>query len=232
MGIQGVKGQLELVVATILGPFFIKLLGHLCRYQVVGREHWERVERSGKPYIIALWHGRMLLPVFHFRGRGIAALVSRSRDGELIARVVKRLGYLPRRGSSREGGKEGFKMMLNDLKEGRTVAIFPDGPIGPRHHLKEGVIQLARLSGAPILPVSFSAQRSWIVNSWDRFTIMKPFSRAVLTIGEPLYLPRRLGELGDLGSVREMVKERLCQIEQMADQYWHTRDKTFPLPLA
>ncbi|MFN3822022.1 MAG: lysophospholipid acyltransferase family protein, partial [bacterium] len=80
----------------------------------------------------------------------------------------------------------------SDLRAGRIVAIFPDGPTGPRHQLKEGVIQLAKRSGAPILPISYSARPAKIFNSWDQFMVMLPFSRGVLIIGEPITIPHKV----------------------------------------
>jgi len=191
-------------------------MGGLCRYQVVGDEHIQQATTEGKGIIIALWHGRMLLPVYHLRNRGITALVSLHMDGELIARIVERLGYLPRRGSPKEGGREGFMAMLRDLKEGRTVAIFPDGPTGPRHSVRDGVLHLARLSGAPIVPISFSANPAWKARSWDQFTVMKPFSTGVITIGEPFIVPRKLTQ-EDLETEREIIKSALTKVEQQAD---------------
>jgi len=173
--------------------------------------------KAGKGVIIALWHGRMLLPVYHLRNRGITALVSLHLDGELIARIVQRLGYTPRRGSPKEGGREGFMAMLRDLKEGRTVAIFPDGPTGPRHSVRDGVLHLARLSGAPIVPISFSANPAWKASSWDKFNVMKPFSRGVITVGEPFTIPRNVAQEA-IESERNRIKAALTMVEREADE--------------
>lgn len=203
--------------AALLGPWLIRLLGATCRYRVIGMERLTTVERGGKGAILALWHGRMLLPVYHLRGRSICALISLHRDGELIARIVQRLGYITRRGSPKEGGREGFAAMLRDLKAGRTIAIFPDGPTGPRHSVRDGVVHLARLSGLPVIPMSFSSRRAWRAGSWDRFTVMKPFSEAVILIGEPLTLPRRIESEIELARQRERIREALCAVELEAD---------------
>jgi len=205
-----------LTLATALGPSLIRLLGALCRYRVVGIEKIEQAEKEGKGVIIALWHGRMLLPVYHLRNRGITALVSLHMDGELIARIVQRLGYLPRRGSPKEGGREGFMTMLKDLKEGRTVAIFPDGPTGPRHTVRDGVLHLARLSGAPVVPISFSANPTWKAKSWDAFAVMKPFSKGIFLVGEPFIVPRKIAQ-EDIERERNRIRDALIAVEEKAD---------------
>jgi len=112
--------------AQLVGPMLIRLVGFLCRYRVEGVQYLYRWS-GDVGQIWAVWHGRMFLPAYHFRGRGFVSLVSRSWDGEVITRVVKRLGYVIRRGSPREGGKEGFNEMLNDLYQGKIVSIFPTG---------------------------------------------------------------------------------------------------------
>jgi hypothetical protein len=212
------KDKLLLAVAEMLGPWLIRGLGFLCRYQVMGGEHLIESQTMGKGVILALWHGRMLLPVYHLRGRGITSLISLHRDGELIARIVKRLGYIPRRGSSREGGREGFNAMVRDLKAGKTVAIFPDGPTGPRHHLRDGIVQLARITGAPIVPLSFSARPVWRLKSWDSYTIMKPFSRGWVRMGEPLVIPRHIATDDQLELFRTQVRDALIAIEAECDR--------------
>jgi len=212
------KDRLLFTLAGLLGPWLIRLLGVLCRYKVVGGERLYKSLEDGRSAIIALWHGRMLLPVYHFRNQNISSLVSLHRDGELITRVTTKLGYVIRRGSPREGGREGFLAMSRDLKSGRTVSIFPDGPTGPRHKLRDGVLHLARISGAPIFPISFSVSSYWRVGSWDRFMIMKPFSRGVIYIGEPVVVPRRIASDGELAEHRRKIRQALIDAELEADR--------------
>jgi len=189
----------------------------LCRYEVVGFENLLEAEKAGKGAIIALWHGRMLLPVYHLRNRNISALISLHNDGEMIAQIVLKLGYVTRRGSPKEGGMEGFKQLLHDLKNGRTVAIMPDGPTGPRYSVRDGVIHLARLSGAPIIPVSHSSKPRWVAHSWDRFNVMKPFSKGLVVIGKPFTVPRSLSGLEGIEQARQSIRESLLAVELTAD---------------
>jgi lysophospholipid acyltransferase (LPLAT)-like uncharacterized protein len=211
------KQRITLLIAETLGPIFIWLLGVLCFYKEEGSEHLTNAANAGNGVILTIWHGRMLLPIFHLRKRGIVSLVSLHMDGEIITRIVTRLGYVIRRGSPREGSREGFKAILQDLKEGRIVSMFPDGPTGPRHFVHDGVIHLARLTGAPIIPLLFSSQWNWRAKSWDKFMIMKPFSRAVLSFGEPVFIPRRFSETESLEGYRELIKQKLIAFEEKLD---------------
>jgi lysophospholipid acyltransferase (LPLAT)-like uncharacterized protein len=210
------KERAFLYIMEHIGPHIIRILGLLCRYRIDGIERLEAIEAEGNGVIIALWHGRMLLPVYHLRDRSICALVSLHRDGEMITRIVQKLGYIVRRGSPKVGGREGFTAMLRDLKAGRTVAIFPDGPTGPRHSLRDGILHLARLSGSPIIPITYSARPAWRAHSWDRFMIMKPFAKGLFLLGEPFTIPRRLDEK-EAGSQREIIRAALIGVEIEAD---------------
>ena len=211
------KDRLLFMLTGLLGPWLIRLLGVLCRYRLEGGEHIHEAQARGKGVILALWHGRMLLPLYHFRGRGISTLVSLHRDGELITRAVCRLGYIIRRGSPRKGGREGFMAMLRDLRAGHIVAIFPDGPTGPRHELHDGILHLARLSGAAIVPLSFATNPAWRTGSWDRYMIPKPFSRGIIIIDPPFNIPRRMADSNETEGYRRRVQEALMAVERAAD---------------
>ena len=211
------KDRFLFSLAGLLGPLLIKLFGVLCRYKIENEEHIFDAEKTGKGVILALWHGRMLLPIYHFRHQGMSSLASLHRDGEFIASIAKRLGYIVRRGSPRKGGREGFIAMSKDLKLGKRVAIFPDGPTGPRHHHRDGVLHLARISGAPIIPLSYSASPCWRARSWDKFMIMKPFSKGLILVGEPISVPRRIGTEEEVDKYRNTIRQALIDIEQEVD---------------
>ena len=193
-------------------------MGVLCRYRVEGEERLFNAIKEGRGVILAFWHGRMLLPIYHFRSRGYVSLASRNRDGEYISRIATRLGYSVLRGSSHRGGREGFMAMTRELRKGRVVGIFPDGSTGPRYHLQDGVLQLARLTGAPVIPATHSASPSWQAKSWDRFMIMKPFSRGLILVGEPIHIPRSMYSEDEKEQYRLVIKQALIDIEQEADR--------------
>ena len=141
------------------------------------------------PVIYAVWHGRVFLLPYLYGHRGCRVLASRSRDGEIVSRLIQRFGLEPVRGSSTRGGGEALRLLTRQLRRGREVVVVPDGPVGPREVLKSGVIALARLSGAPIVPMAVGASRYWQLRSWDEFRIPKPFARCVMRFGEPIRVP-------------------------------------------
>jgi len=146
--------------------------------------------QAGAPVIYASWHGRILLLPLLYGGRRIRALASRSRDGELLARCMAWFGVEAVRGSSSRGGAEALRLLARALKQGWEVAMVPDGPRGPAEIAKPGVVALARLSGAAIVPVAVGASAAWRLRSWDAFRIPRPFSRCVVRFGDPIYVPR------------------------------------------
>jgi lysophospholipid acyltransferase (LPLAT)-like uncharacterized protein len=145
--------------------------------------------------VVAVWHGLMLAPIWTQRHRGIMALASEHGDGEIIARILERLGYAPpARGSSSRGGVRGLLTMVAALREGRSIAFTPDGPRGPARVPQAGLFVAAHRAGTVIVPMSMYAARAWHLRSWDRYAIPQPFARVVVTMGEP-FTPRFEGEM-------------------------------------
>jgi len=154
------------------------------------------LREAGEPVIYVLWHGRLLPLTYYNRGRDIHTLISRNVDGEYIARVVERWGYHAIRGSSSRGAGSGTRGLLRALRAGHSVAVTPDGPRGPREEMKEGVVFLARASGAPLVPAAAAPTAAWTFGSWDRFVVPKPFSRVRIRYGSPRRIPREIGDSG------------------------------------
>ncbi len=147
---------------------------------------------GGERCIFALWHAQLLTLAFTHRRRSIAVLVSQHRDGELIARILARLGYVTGRGSSTRGGEGGLREMLRHAEDGRLLGLTPDGPRGPAEHVKPGLVYLASRTRYPVLPIATAASRAWTLESWDRLRVPKPFARVVVAYGAPIAVPPRL----------------------------------------
>ena len=160
--------------------------------------------RANTPAIYVLWHARLLLLPHLYGGRRARVLASRSRDGELVARFVTRFGFEVVRGSSSRGGASALWALAQSLREGRDVVMVPDGPRGPREMLKPGVVALARLSGAPIVPVALGASSEWRLGSWDEFRIPRPFSRCVARFGDPIHVARELDGAAEEAARKEI----------------------------
>jgi lysophospholipid acyltransferase (LPLAT)-like uncharacterized protein len=172
-------------------------------------------EREGKPFILAFWHRHLLLMPYAYRGRRISVLVSQSRDGELIARTVARLGIDSSRGSSSRGGMAGMRTLLRKAADGWDIAFTPDGPRGPLREVQPGVILAAAATGLPIQPVAIAASRAKLLRSWDRFMVPLPFAAVHFVYGEPLAVERR----GNLETAAAELKARLDAAEAAAEQW-------------
>lgn len=164
------------------------------RFEVRDDPGYTALMAAEKPVAYVLWHGRLLPLTWFHRGEGVAALISLSKDGEYIARIVQGWGYRVARGSTSRGGSRALVEMIRHGRQGRSLAFTPDGPRGPRERMKAGVLVAAQRAGVPIVPVSGACSRAWWFEGWDRFLVPKPFSRLVLEHGAPIEVPRGLDE--------------------------------------
>ena len=172
-------------------------------------------EAEGRHFILAFWHRHLLLMPYSYRGRRISVLVSQSKDGELIARTVARLGIDSTRGSSSRGGAAGLRGLLRKASAGWDVAFTPDGPRGPAREVQPGVILVAAATGLPIVPVALAASRGKLLRSWDRFVVPLPFSTVHFVYGEPLRVERR----GEAEGEAQRLKEALDTVEAEAERW-------------
>jgi len=186
--------RLSLTLVPPSAAILIRATRRTMRLTHVGREPIERLRAQHRPYIHAFWHGHMFLMPYSYTGRRIAIMISEHQDGELIARTMKRFGHESIRGSTTSGGASALRAAVRALRRGCDVGFTPDGPRGPRHRVQPGVIQAARLSGAPIVPVAFAASRRKVFGSWDAFIVPWPFSRGVFVYGEPIEVPAHAGK--------------------------------------
>ncbi len=172
---------------------------------------------TGTPVIYVVWHARLLVLPYLYRDRGFRVLISRSRDGEMIARLVRRFGFVVVRGSSSRGGAEGLRALARALREGHSVVVVPDGPRGPSETVKPGVVALARLTAAPVVPMALGASSEWRARSWDGFRVPKPFARCVVRFGDPVRVARPPGRRADEGPRKE-IEAALLEVTWRADE--------------
>ena len=150
-----------------------------------------------QPVIYSIWHNRLALSMrakrsYFFKRqpqRRLAALVSASRDGALLARTMEHFGVQPVRGSSSRRGAQALLELATWAERGYDIAITPDGPRGPRYRVQEGMVKLAQITGHPIVPVTARIHWKWCLKSWDRFQVPLPFTRCDMRIGSPLQIP-------------------------------------------
>ncbi len=197
----------------------VSLLEAVLRTVRVDLERGEEVaayDRAGRPYLAVFWHARLLPLAWAYRGSGIATLISRSRDGRLIADVASRWGYRVERGSSSRGGSAGLRAIVRHLQAGRRVALTPDGPRGPARVMKAGPLRAARLTGAPLVPVAVAASRAWRAGSWDRFLVPLPFARVLVRFGPSLAVPPD-ADAQALEALRGRLERDLNELVDAAD---------------
>jgi hypothetical protein len=165
-----------------------------------------------------LWHQNFIFYAWYFRHRGYVVMSSSSRDGEIMVRVMRPLGYRHVRGSSTRGGAEAVHELVLKARQGATCAIIADGPRGPARVAKSGIVSAARHTGRPVLPAGAFCVRARRLRGWDRTALPLPFSRIILAFGEPIRVPQRLGP-DQVEEWRKKIEEAVTRAEEEAEAY-------------
>lgn len=185
------KSDTATALACAVGALYIRLVRRTGQWHIEGEHIPESFRTSGEPFILAFWHGRLLMmPYCWQRTDLVNMLISGHRDGRLISETVRHFDINSVVGSTTRGGAQAMRHLIRLIRDGGIVGITPDGPRGPRMRVGDGTIALARLSGAPVIPATFAASRRRVLGSWDRFVLALPFSRGVFLWGEPIGVPR------------------------------------------
>ena len=178
---------------------FIRCYAWTFRLRLENEAEWLGHIENGGTILLCAWHQQFFSAIRHFREYrhfNPHIMISRSKDGELIAGVARRTGWHPVRGSSSQGGREAMCGVIGELKHSRLAGHIVDGPRGPAGQVKAGVIRMAHAARAAIVPFYVSADNAWYFNSWDRFMLPKPFSRVLLRFERPLFLDPHVDEAG------------------------------------
>lgn len=213
---------MQTALAHLLGRYLAFVLS-TTRWRLEGEENIAALV-AGQPHIVAFWHERLpMMPMLWLMYRRIPGawprrvhvLVSRHRDGRFIGRVIGRFRMEVVLGSSSSGGAAGLRGMLGLLRDGDLVAVTPDGPRGPRRRAASGVAQIAALSGAPVLPCAAQTSRRFVLRSWDRMVIPRPFGRGIMVCLPPIAVAREgwreaLPIIGAALSAAADEADRLC----------------------
>ena len=200
------------------------LLFRLMPATIVNQGTFDRLSTQDRKGIAVPWHCCVPYGLWMTRNLGVAVMASRSNAGSLAAAIVRRLGGIPVRGGSRDGGAAALGEIVQLVNHGRWGLIVGDAPRGPAHVCKIGPILAAQRTGRPILPVAFAAKRHWTLNTWDRTIIPKPFSPVVWIWGDPFFVPSDLDREG-LEERRQELEEVLKQGQDRALHFWSTPEK-------
>ncbi len=191
----------------------LRVVARTWRYRVVGAEPVRALRAAGRPVVLAFWHGRMLPLLWYHRRQGIVILASEHGDGEIIAQVASRLGYGAVRGSTSRGGGRALLGLIRAARQGRVVAVSPDGPRGPAEVFAPGAVVVAQRSGAPVVLLAAGASSAWRLGSWDRFLIPKPFARVTVRYAEPVNVPA-----GSIRDASDLVARLQAELRGLSDE--------------
>lgn len=211
--------HLKISFVSGLGYWIIRLICATLRWETKEALSTDSIRAAGRQMILTFWHGRIFMATYFFRNRGIVVMTSRNRDGEYIARVIQRFGYGAARGSSSRGSHQATVECLRAMKSGRDLGLTIDGPRGPRYVAKPGAAYLAKKSGNPVVPFNIAVEKKWVMRSWDHFQIPMPFSRAIVLVGNPIYV--------DADTTREQmqiieahIQRSLDELRDRSDSWW------------
>jgi lysophospholipid acyltransferase (LPLAT)-like uncharacterized protein len=183
---------------------FLRKLGHYTLFQIVNvlckslritfknKETIDKLENENQKFVLAFWHGSMLLPWYLQRYNNFAGLTSKSKDGDLLTKVLKLWKYDVVRGSSTEGGEVALGILLDYAKNDCSISITPDGPIGPYRKMKAGAVIAAKKSGLPLVLVGVGFKSKRNLKSWDKFTVPKLFTKAKVVYSDPIRIDKNL----------------------------------------
>ena len=205
-------------IACWITHCYIRFVYWTNRWSVEGDDRPRRLTREGRTFIVAFWHGRLLMmPLAWHRLTSFHMLISAHRDGRIIAGAMTYFGIETIAGSTSRGGSTALRAMLKRLKEGGCVGITPDGPRGPAMTASIGIVNIARLARVPILPLTYATSRRRVLATWDRFHLALPFGRGLYIWGEPIEIGGELDEAG-LENLRCLIETRMVEMVHEAER--------------
>ena len=211
--------RLKASLIGIVGYFFISLIGRTLRWQSEGEGYLDEIYKSGHRAIFTFWHGRIFPATYYWRKRGIVVMTSMNLDGEAIAQCIQRFGYGAARGSSSRGGLRALGQLARDIKQGKDAAFTIDGPRGPRYVAKQGPILLGFKTGAAVFCFHIALARKIQLKSWDEFQIPLPFTKAVILMGPPIWVPSDATEV-HLRDLHEQMQSTLDDLRTRGEAWF------------
>lgn len=205
-----IKTSRKAIIFGKMGSWLIRLIG--CTLQVDFRDA-VGLENIKTPVIFSLWHNRIFITPYiwqrQFPDRRAVVLTSASRDGATLEKALSAFGMRAVRGSSSRRGLAALVALKKEAAKGTDICVTPDGPKGPRYHLKPGLVKLAQMTALPILTIRVDCQNAWILDTWDRFRIPKPFSRVEVSLEHLLDVPKDLDDAA-FEQARLMIERAMC----------------------
>ncbi len=203
MQFKQLKKKILRFLGNNLTESVIKVLCKTLKVEEINKSPIDEFISKNQNFVFAFWHGTMLLPWFLLRKYSPYAIVSQSKDGDILVNVLNKWNYKVERGSSSKDGKEVLEKLIHQAKRKKNIAITPDGPKGPEKIMKAGAVIIAKKAEIPLLLIGVGYKKRRILKSWDKFEIPKFFSKAIIVYSEPIYIEKEL----DYEQTNNIIKE-------------------------
>jgi lysophospholipid acyltransferase (LPLAT)-like uncharacterized protein len=213
------RQRIILPIIIFVGYCFIRLIGPTLRV-CVSREKGAQETVGQRPLIISFWHACIVPATYLFRNVGIRVMSSNSYDGEYMGRIIRKFGFVAVKGSSSRNAVRALLGLRRALQQGWAVAFSIDGPRGPRYEVKPGPVALARSSGVPLTMFHIAVEKAWVLNTWDRLIIPKPFSRVLMRFGKLVPVSPEASE-EDLERYQQELQDSLDRVREFAEDNVH-----------
>ena len=209
---------------SLVGALYVYIVYISSQKKFINKDNFDKLILENKSFIYALWHDQLLLSPFTWQTKNrIDILISKHKDGDIIADLIKYHGFNSIRGSTNNPSKEkekntisSIRKIIKTLKANVSIGITPDGPRGPRHKVSEGTINIARISNKKILPMALAYKEQWILNTWDKFIIPKPFNKICIVWGDPIDI--EINKI-DVPIQQEALEKSLINITEIATNH-------------
>ena len=209
---------------SLVGALYVYIVYISSQKTFINKDKFDKLILENKSFIYALWHDQLLLSPFTWQAKNrIDILISKHKDGDIIADLIKYHGFNSIRGSTNNPSKEkekntisSIRKIIKTLKANVSIGITPDGPRGPRHRVSEGTINIARISNKKILPMALAYKEQWVLNTWDKFIIPKPFNKICIVWGDPIDI--EINKI-DVPMQQEALEKSLINITEIATNH-------------
>jgi lysophospholipid acyltransferase (LPLAT)-like uncharacterized protein len=209
---------------SLIGALYVYIVYISSQKTFINKDNFDKLILENKSFIYALWHDQLLLSPFTWQTKNrIDILISKHKDGDIIADLIKYHGFNSIRGSTNNPNKEkekntisSIRKIIKTLKANVSIGITPDGPRGPRHKVSEGTINIARISNKKILPMALAYKEQWVLNTWDKFIIPKPFNKICIVWGDPIDI--EINKI-DVPIQQEALEKSLINITEIATNH-------------
>ncbi len=213
-----IKQTFYRVLGNLILKHSLDLLCKSLRIEVINKNVIENLERQNQNYVLAFWHGTMLLPWYLHRNKNFSALTSLSKDGDLLAKQLKHWNYSVIRGSSHKGGDVALGIMVDYAKNNYSIAVTPDGPTGPPLKFKAGAVITAKKSLIPLVMAGVGFSIKKLLKSWDSFQVPMPFSKAKIIYSEPVKIDINL-DYNETDKIIKKCESIMIQLQNQAQVF-------------